>query len=145
MKRFAVFLIFITFETVSYCQIPANQKSISISSLWSKINETTWFQDNGFAGQSYVFYEDHLGKKRCIYQLHGSGLYVVIRDCTDFEIIDSLRIRINNAEFTLQESYLVSDSGTMRLYSKTPLVYNRTGLIDIDLVKSNDFKVRDID
>ena len=145
MKRFAAFVIFITLGIISYCQIPANQKSDSISNIWSKINETTWFQDNGFAGQSYVFFEDSLGRKRCIFQLHGSGFYVVFRDYADFEIIGSRIIKINNTEYTLHESFLVSDSGTMRLFSHKPLVYNRMGLVDINLVKSNNFKVRDID
>lgn len=113
--------------------------------LWKKINETTWWYDNKWAGESYIFYEDNHGFKKCIHQVMGSGIYIVSREFVDFEIIDEYKIKIANTLYTLVDNAFISEKNTLTLYANKPLVYDRKGLMDIDKVKSDEFIVGKIE
>ena len=97
------------------------------------------------AGESYVFYIDNNGIKKCIHQVHGSGVYVISRRFVDFEIIDDRNIKFENEVYRLNDDKFVSKNSTLSLHDTKALVYNRIGLLDMDIVKSNEFVVKDID
>jgi len=143
MKKIATLVLMQLLAISAYCQT-SSKDTTQTADIWSEINESTWFQDNGFAGQSYVFYEDSLGLKRCVFQVHGSGFYVVFRDYVDMEITTDEKIIIGNAKYTLRESFLVSDSAVLKLFTKKPLIFNRTEIVDMEFVRSSRFDVRNI-
>lgn len=154
MKKVTILFFTITLMLLTACtnsdqqtdsiQPVDNQKSTS--TIWSSINETTWWKDNGWAGETYVFYTDNQNAKKCIHQIEGSGVYITSRRFVDFEIIDDNKIKIENAIYSLSDNKLISEDTTLTLHSKEPLVYNHMcGPIDIESVKSNEFVVEDID
>ena len=64
--------------------------SVSIhaqDTLFEKINNKTWFETNGFAGTTIVFYQTTNGLIKSIRQLNGSGVPVVSSGIYDVEII----------------------------------------------------------
>lgn len=117
----------------------------STNGIWSSIDETTWWRDNNWAGETYIFYTDNHGAKKCIHQIQGSGVYITSRRFVDFEIINDNEIKIENISYKLNGDKLVSDELTLTLYSDKPLIYNRTEPVTIEIVKSDEFVVEDID
>jgi hypothetical protein len=128
----------------AYCQLSSSDSTGTVD-IWSEINETTWFEENGWAGQSYVFYEDSLGNKRCIFQIHGSGVYVVSRDFIEIQLVGIRMIKIGDNVYELGDSSMVAGSSALALFSNEPLVYDRLKPVNIALVKSSRFNVRNID
>lgn len=121
-----------------------NQRSTS--TIWSSINETTWWKDNGWAGETYVFYTDNHNTKKCIHQTEGSGFYITSRRFVDFKIIDDNKIKIEDIIYNLNDDELVSEDTTLTFFSNKPLVFNqRCGPIDMEFVKSDEFVVENIE
>lgn len=144
MKQITSIVIMLLLVLTAYCQSSSSDSSGTVS-IWSEIKETTWFEDNGWAGQSYVFYEDSLSTKRCIFQILGSGVYVVARDFIEIQLVGSSKIKIGDNVYELRESSLVADSSALTFFHNEPLVYDRLKQVDIAFVRSSKFNVRDID
>lgn len=143
-KRIASLAILQLLILSTYCQSSSSDSTNTVD-IWSEINETTWYEENGWAGQSYVFYEDSLSAKRCIFQIHGSGVYVVARDFIEIELVGINKIKIGDNVYELKDSSLVADSSALALFSNEPLVYDRLKPLNIAFVKSSRFNVHDID
>ena len=54
--------------------------------IFIRISNKTWFEDNGFAGTSLVFYKTDNGLIKSIRQINGSGVPVVSSGIYDVEI-----------------------------------------------------------
>ncbi|MCD4670276.1 MAG: hypothetical protein K8S14_07510 [Actinomycetia bacterium] len=152
-KTSLLIIIFFIIVLLTGCAIDNQQTNSSqtasteksTSGLWTTINETTWWCDNNWAGETYVFYADNNGLKKCIYQVMGSGVYIVSREFVDFKIINDNEIQIGDIVYKLNKDKLVSKKITLTLHSDKPLIYNRMGQIDIEIAKSDEFVVEDID
>jgi hypothetical protein len=107
--------------------------------LWKLINETTWndASDNAL----YVFYTDNHGDKKCIYQLMGNGMDIILRKSIDFEIVNESKLKIKNDIYTLNGKNLISENKTLVLWKNEPLIYDKMGQIDMEIVKSDKFFV----
>ncbi len=117
----------------------------STNTIWSSINETTWFKENGWTGETFVFYTDNHNVKKCIQQGLGSGVTVTSRRFVDLEIIDSDKIKIEGIVYKLEGKNLVSDNISLTLFSSGPVVLSNTcGVIDIEFVKSDEFVVENL-
>jgi hypothetical protein len=152
LNAVAFFIITLTiFAGCTDSNQPANPSQamdtpIITPTVWSSVNGTTWWKDNDWAGETYVFYTDNHGAKKCIRQINGSGVYVTWREFVDLEIIGGTTVRINNLVYELKNDRLISEGTAMNLHSKTPLVYNRTcGPLDMEFVKGDGFVVENID
>lgn len=114
--------------------------------IWSSIDETTWWKDNNWTGETYVFYTNNHGTRKCIHQIQGSGVYITSRKFIDFEIISNDEIKIEGNIYKLKEGKLTSKEAILTLYSNKPLINNRScGPIDMNMVKSDEFIAEDID
>jgi hypothetical protein len=75
--------------------------------IFVKISNKTWFQENGFAGTTIVFYKTDNGLLKCIRQINGSGVPVVSSEIYDIEIQEDT-IRLING-LTLKTSQKLID------------------------------------
>lgn len=62
--------------------------SFAQEEISEKINNSTWFEDNGFAGTTIVFYRTTNGLLKAIRQINGSGVPVIGSEIYDVEIRD---------------------------------------------------------
>ncbi|MEN8251713.1 MAG: hypothetical protein ABFS32_22530 [Bacteroidota bacterium] len=118
--------------------------SLSTTNIWQQINETTWYENDGFPTLMYVFYEDSAGNKKCIYQIGGSGLLCVARSYVEFSIIGSDSLFINGKYFVKEDDILKADGAAWRLYKDYAEVHGATGIVNIEFVKSEEFYVADL-
>ncbi|MDD3794077.1 MAG: hypothetical protein PHI37_04645 [Candidatus Gracilibacteria bacterium] len=116
------------------------------SSIWDNLNNTTWSYDNGWAGETYVFYSDNNGNKKCINQVHGSGVPIVSRKYIHISLNDDDTIKLGDEIFSFQNNELISENKKLTLSENKPLVFNHMcGPIDMEIVKSDDFDIENID
>ena len=54
--------------------------------IFEKIENKTWFDETGFAGESIVFMKSDSGQIKAIRQINGSGVPVVFTEIYDVEI-----------------------------------------------------------
>ena len=114
--------------------------------MWNNLKDTTWKKDNGWAGESYVFYEDDSGTKKCIHQIHGSGLNIVSRNYSDIQIVDSKKIVLDSVVFEYKELNLLSDKVKLVLEAREPLVSKRlVGTFDMAVVRKINFDPQNLD
>lgn len=121
-----------------------NRDSVRISDIWQDINETTWYESDGFPTLMYVFYEDIHGNRRCIHQVGGSGLLCIARCFVEFSIIGSDTISINDKYLVKDDEILRADGAAWRMYKQHAEVHGATGIVDLDFVKSDEFEVGDL-
>jgi hypothetical protein len=110
--------------------------------LLKQINDKTWFSEDNWAGEQLVFYKTKNGLEKCIWQKHGSGVYVTQSVIFDIEITkDTICLRngldlLNNHEiknfeliFNKHDTVLISTKGSLRfkIFSLDPLIYNWQG------------------
>lgn len=110
--------------------------------VWSEIVNTTYRKDDNFAGEGYVFFEDTKGVKRVIHQKYGSGVYVVSSDYPGIAVVDANRIQINDDVYEYRDGKLISGTTTLTLGDRKPVVYSRSGPVDIEIVKSESFDIQ---
>lgn len=99
--------------------------------MWSKINNTTWYKKNSWTGENYVFYEDNKGNKKCLHQLLGSGVYATSSNFIKISFLE---------DFTLKDNTLISKKAIKDILTKiadTPKIYDRFGMLDIESVKKD--------
>ncbi len=113
--------------------------------LWNYLNDTTWIDDSTFAGDTYVFYEDNEGLRRCIHQVHGSGVDIIEREYVEIEVINPDKLKINDELYEHKNDEFKSGDNVIRKFSDEPIVYNRIGRLDMSIVKSSEFEVDNID
>jgi hypothetical protein len=92
LKTWIIFLL--TFLTITtYAQ----------NSIFEKINNKTWFESNGFAGTTIVFYRTTNGFIKSIRQLNGSGVPVISSGIYDVEIIKDTVFLFNGLNLKTSE------------------------------------------
>ena len=73
-------IIIIAFFSIMTLNIKAQED------IFEKIDNKTWFENNGFAGTSIVFYRTIDGLFKAIRQINGSGVPVIYSEIYDVEI-----------------------------------------------------------
>lgn len=118
--------------------------------LIEKINNKTWFEDNGFAGTTVVFYETSNGLLKAIKQINGSGVPVVSSGIYDVEINQNTIFLFNGLNLNTSEKleaikYKFKHSTgqiiSLRIVHKEPVLFtwttkrkNITTKIDVQLL-----------
>lgn len=59
------------------------------NNLWQILDNSTWYYDNNWAGESLVFYTTITGRKQAVWQVHGSGVCVALSTVFDVKIEDN--------------------------------------------------------
>lgn len=77
--------------------------SFSQDIIFEKINNKTWFEDNGFAGTTIVFYKTSNGLLKAIRQINGSGVPVVSSGIYDVEIKNDTVFLLNGLNLKTSE------------------------------------------
>jgi len=135
--------------------------SISVVSLVAqntvleKIEEITWFENSGFAGNTVIFYHTSDGLLKAIRQMHGFGVPVVSSEIFDVEIkldtvylVDGLNL-VSNADagqyvyvFDERSGKLMTDGEPLEIQRNEPVLYvwsasssNITTKIDLQRLK----------
>lgn len=134
--------------------VEANEASPS--KLWSKLKGTTWTESNGWAGKGLTFFEDTKGRRKCLLQTYGSGVYVTSSSFIYVAVKSDKAINIGmdgylpeagvtpepkfftTFELT-RESELVAGKRTLKLSSGKLVIYNRKGLIPLESLRGENF------
>jgi hypothetical protein len=90
--------------------------------IFVKISNKTWFQENGFAGTTIVFYKTDNGLLKCIRQINGSGVRLIngLTLKTSQKLIDCVFIFDN-------EKQLLFDKMTpLRILLEKPILFSWT-------------------
>jgi len=77
--------------------------SFAQDTIFEKINDKTWFEDNGFAGTTIVFYKTSNGLLKAIRQINGSGVPVVSSGIYDIEIKNDTVFLLNGLNLRTSE------------------------------------------
>ena len=77
--------------------------SFAQDTIFEKINNKTWFENNGFAGATIVFYKTSDGLLKAIRQLNGSGVPVVSSGIYDVEIKNDTLFLFNGLNLKTSE------------------------------------------
>lgn len=142
-------LFLITFLAVTSIAI-ASPESLgsndpSSPDLWETLSETTWKYDQGFSAESFIFYTDNLGNRKCIHQVFGSGCLVVGREYVEVEFLYNDLVRIDGVVFKfMRNNLMVSNSRNLILESRSPQVGWQRGGVDMEKVRSEGFDIHDI-
>jgi hypothetical protein len=78
--------------------------SYAQDSIIDKIDNKTWFEDNGFAGTTIVFYQTSNGIKKAIKQINGSGVPVVASGIYDVKFQADTIILLNGLNLNTSDS-----------------------------------------
>jgi len=126
-----------------------------INDTWSKIENKTWVsQKAGIYGAQIVFLKNKFGEKKAIFQLQGSGCYVistkvfnvaVIKDTIELVCSDS---KLVNSGVSIKELFIfsdeekmlqnVTDSSKYYITSDEPLVYKLCSKkVDIETLRND--------
>ena len=105
-------------------------------SLWNSLDGTTWQHDNGWAGDGYVFYSNSAGELRCLHQEYGSGVYVTHSELLPIEILSDSSLKIGTTVFSLKHGQLISGETILTLYKHEILVYDKNGVVDPQVVRT---------
>ncbi|MFA5324835.1 MAG: hypothetical protein WCR82_01775 [Bacteroidales bacterium] len=109
--------------------------SYAQNSIIDKIDNKTWFEDNGFAGTTIVFYQTSNGIIKAIKQINGSGVPVVASGIYDVEFQADLIILFNglnlNSSDRLEDCSYSYDKVTgqiiaLRIIHDKPILYTWT-------------------
>lgn len=104
--------------------------------IFERIENKTWFESNGFAGTSIVFYKTSNGLLKAIRQIHGSGIPVISSAIYDVEIRQETILIFNGLDLKTsekQEDFNYSfDCGTgllqingksLEIFSEGPILF----------------------
>jgi hypothetical protein len=122
-------IIIITFFSILTLRLNAQDK------IFQKIENKTWFDETGFAGETIVFVKLVSGQVKAIRQINGSGVPVlfteihdvVIRNDTIF-LLNRQYEQINEKPKTIFYTYndhhgLFSNGKPLRILFKVPIIY----------------------
>lgn len=126
--------------------------------LWLKIKNSTWNQNDGWAGQGFTFFEDQSGRKKCLFQTYGSGVYITSSALTSVSFgsekqvvlgpsstINGLQLGSFLTIYELQDdSTLVSKERILKRVAGKPQVFNSKGPIDLSSIQRDDFKIEEL-
>lgn len=122
-------VLIISFLSIMTLIINAQNKIIE------KIENKTWFDKTGFAGESIVFMESDSGQIKAIRQINGSGVPVVFTEIYDVEIrMDTIFLldtpnektseKQNNIFYTYNDQQgLLSNGKQLRILFEEPIIY----------------------
>lgn len=104
--------------------------------IFEKIENKTWFESNGFAGTTIVFYKTTNGLIKSIRQLNGSGVPVVSSGIFDVEIrqdtvhlFNGLNLKTSenleniNYIFDNKTVQLLNNGKPLKVIQKEPILY----------------------
>lgn len=132
-----------TSANLEYKTAPSHD--LSSPDLWEKISETTWKYDGGFSKESYAFFTDNQGNRKCIHQVFGSGFLVLEREYVAVEFLPNNLVRIDGIVFKFMKyDLMVSISSNLILESRSPQVGWQLGWVDMEKVRSEEFDVADV-
>ena len=109
--------------------------TLAQEATFDKINNKTWFEDNGFAGTTIVFYKTSNGQLKAIRQINGAGVPVVSSEIFDVEIkhdtislLNGLNLKTSERIYNLIYSF---DDGTrqiteLKMMLDKPILYSWT-------------------
>jgi hypothetical protein len=129
-------------------------KGQGMKNIWEKLNNTTWKISNDSTAYSYTcsFFEDEEDKIKMLWQVPGSGFYVVdnelyfitdIFDENDFFLIHYQEIDPNLIVDVVPKIYSLELKKNQK-HSNQLEIYNRMRRVDTDIVRSKYFKAEDI-
>jgi len=104
-------------------------------SIIDKIGNKTWFEDNGFAGTTIIFYKTSNGLKKAIKQINGSGVPVVSSGIYDVKFQADTIILLNglnlNTSNSLEDCKYSYDKATgqiksLRVMKEEPILFTWT-------------------
>lgn len=130
-------------------------KGQGMKNIWEKLNNTTWKISNDSTAYSYTcsFFEDEEDKIKMLWQVPGSGFYVVdnelyfitdIFDENDFFLIHYQEIDPHLIVDVVPKIYSLELKKNQK-HSNQLEIYNRMEKIDPDIIKSKYFKAENID
>jgi hypothetical protein len=104
--------------------------------IFEKIDNKTWFENNGFAGATIVFYKTTNGLIKAIKQLNGSGVPVVssgifdvvIRQDTVF-LFNGLNLKTSeklddfNYNYDNKTELLINNGNQLKITHEEPILY----------------------
>lgn len=113
--------------------------SFAQDTIFEKINNKTWFEDNGFAGTTIVFYKTSTGLLKAIRQINGSGVPVVSSAIYDVEnrndtvfLFNGLNLETAEKEGTYYYNFdnktglLYKDAKQVRILFDKPILFSWT-------------------
>ena len=77
--------------------------SYAQDSIINKIDNKTWFEDNGFAGTTIVFYKTSNGLIKAVKQINGSGVSVVASGIYDVKFLEDSIILFNGLNLSTSD------------------------------------------
>lgn len=99
MKLKIIIVLFVSILTLSILTLTL----FATDDVFDKIEKKTWFESNGFAGNSTIFYKTSSGLLKAIRQKHGSGVLVISSTIYDVEIIQDTILMFNGLDLKTSE------------------------------------------
>lgn len=145
MKTIYILIIFLFITTLS---------NSYIQDTWGKIENKTWYSPKPTFGSQIVFLKNKFDEKKAIFQLHGSGCYVIATQIYDVEINDNLikltsddPDEVNKGENQLlvfqysdQNKQINEIEGKLiyKIFSEEPLIYKLCATkVDVETLKND--------
>lgn len=103
--------------------------------IFEKIENKTWFEDNGFAGTTIVFYRTTNGLLKAIRQINGSGLPIVNSGIYDVEtkhdtvyLLNGLDLKTSKklGNYTYNFDNVTGQIKQLRVFLDNPILYTWT-------------------
>lgn len=103
--------------------------------IFEKIENKTWFEDNGFAGTNIVFYRTTNGLLKAIRQINGSGLPIVNSGIYDVETKHDIVYLLNGLDlktskklgnYTYNFDNVTGQIKQLRILLDNPILYTWT-------------------
>lgn len=105
--------------------------------IFEKLENKTWFDETGFAGESIVFLKSDSGQKQAILQINGSGVPVLFTEIHNVEIVqdtiyllnrpnDQAKEKPKNTFYTYneQQGLLSSSNGKpLKILFEEPIIF----------------------
>jgi hypothetical protein len=122
-------LLIITFLSILTLRLNAQDK------IFEKIENKTWFDETGFAGESIVFIKSDSGQIKAIRQINGSGVPVLFTEIHDVEIRNDTIYLLNRPNDQISEESknilytyndlqgLLSNGKQLRILFEEPIIY----------------------
>jgi len=112
--------------------------------VFEKIENKTWFDNDGFAGTSFIFYRTTNGLFKAIRQIHGSGVPVIGSEIYDVEIRDDTLFLFNGLNlktaentsnyqlyFDIKSGQLSNNDEPLKIFYDKPILFAWNDNVDV--------------
>jgi hypothetical protein len=109
-------------------------------SIFNMIQNKTWFDETGFAGESIVFFKSDSGHIQAFRQINGSGIPVVLTILHDVQIQNDTIILLSSPDniiYIYNNQGLFSNAGKLSLLFNEPIIYVCSGKRNIPDTRIN--------